>query len=229
MIDATIEIHNLIDDINIYINGEFDPVTGKTFFCHTKWARIGKPIFDSNGVEFIIKDLEVDQWIIAEQVVVTDPVINLDGVCTLQKPFFITGTKLATNREWTIADNNLENKLPLIWMLEIINETGYGRGSTIERDIQTNLFFLDETDPSQYYTVDHRKQVVTPMGNLMEEFIKTVESDKMFATVDDYQYKTFSRFGVETDTGVVENILDGNLSGVSLNITLSKYRANCKC
>ncbi len=67
------------------------------------------------------------------------------------------------------------------------------------------------------------------MGNLMQEFIKTGESLRMYKTVDEYTYKTFSRFGVETDQGAVENILDANLSGVSLNITLSKYRANCKC
>ncbi len=229
MIDATVEIQEIIDHINNKIDGEYNATDGKTYFCHTKWARVGKTITDSNGVVFLINDVSVDEWIIATQLVETDPVINLDGICTLQKPFFITGTKLATNREWTIATNNLEEKLPLIWLLEIISETGYGRESAIERDIVTNLFFLDETDPSQYYTADHRKQVVTPMGDLMQEFIKTVESLRMYKTVDEYTYKTFSRFGVETDQGAVENILDANLSGVSLNITLSKYRANCKC
>ncbi len=229
MIDATIEIQEIIDEINCKIDGNYNALDGRTYFCHTKWARIGKTITDANGVVFLIIDLSVDEWIIAEQLIVTDPVINLDGVCTLQKPFFITGTKLATNREWTIATNNLEDKTPLIWLLEIISETGYGRESTIERDIVTNLFFLDQTDPSQYYTVDHRKQVVTPMGNLMQEFIKTVEKIRMWKTVTEYTYKTFSRFGVETDAGAIENILDANLSGVSLNITLSKYRANCKC
>jgi len=229
MIDATIEIQEIIDEINCKIDGNYNALNGRTYFCHTKWARIGKTITDANGVVFLIIDLSVDEWIIAEQLIVTDPVINLDGVCTLQKPFFITGTKLATNREWTIATNNLEDKTPLIWLLEIISETGYGRESTIERDIVTNLFFLDQTDPSQYYTVDHRKQVVTPMGNLMQEFIKTVEKIRMWKTVTEYTYKTFSRFGVETDAGAIENILDANLSGVSLNITLSKYRANCKC
>jgi len=229
MIDATIEIQEIIDEINCKIDGNYNALDGRTYFCHTKWARIGKTITDANGIVFLITDLSVDEWIIAEQLIVTDPVINLDGECTLQKPFFITGTKLATNREWTIATNNLEDKTPLIWLLEIISETGYGRESTIERDIVTNLFFLDQTDPSQYYTVDHRKQVVTPMGNLMQEFIKTVEKIRMWKTVNEYTYKTFSRFGVETDAGAIENILDANLSGVSLNITLSKYRANCKC
>jgi len=118
MIDATIEIQEIIDEINCKIDGKYNATDGKTYFCHTKWARVGKTITDSNGVVFVIDDVQVDEWIIATHL--PNPAINLDGICTLQKPFFITGTKLATNREWTIATNNLEEKLPLIWLLEII-------------------------------------------------------------------------------------------------------------
>ena len=67
------------------------------------------------------------------------------------------------------------------------------------------------------------------MGNLMQEFIKTVESLRMYKTVDEYTYKTFSRLVLKRIRVQLKNILDANLSGVSLNITLSKYRANCKC
>jgi len=131
--------------------------------------------------------------------------------------------------EWTLADSNLENKLPLIWLLEVISETGYGRGSSLEKDIETRLFFLDETDPSQYYTKDHREQVVVPMQKLMLELLKQIDEDRMYQSVENYRYKTFSRFGVEQETGVIENILDANLSGVALELTLSRYKQNCKC
>ena len=123
----------------------------------------------------------------------------------------------------------MENKTPLIWLLEIISETGYGRGSSLERDIETRLFFLDETDPQQYYTKDHREQVVLPMQKLMNQFLEVVNKNRMYETVDNYRYKTFSRFGVEQDKGVIENILDANLSGVALELTLTRYKENCKC
>jgi hypothetical protein len=141
----------------------------------------------------------------------------------------MTGTKMATNREWTLASNNLIEKTPLIWLLEVISETGYGRGSALERDMELRIFFLDETDPSQYYTKDHREQVVKPMQGLMGEFIKTIGDMKEYKTIETYRYKTFSRFGKEQDNGVFENILDANLSGVALDITLTRYKQNCKC
>jgi hypothetical protein len=114
-------------------------------------------------------------------------------------------------------------------MLELMSETIYGRGSTLERDMELQLFFLDETDPAQYYTAEHRKQVVEPMQQLMIEFIETINRLKEFKTVDDYRIRTFSRFGTESEQGVLENVLDANLSGLRLDLTLSKYKENCKC
>lgn len=220
-------VESVVDQMDTTIIGNFNVMDGKTYFCHTKWARIGKQITDDFGNVFLINDVESDEFIVA--VSLTDPQLNLDGLCFLTPPFFITGTKIATNREWTIAGDHLESKLPLIWMLEVIGETGYGKGSAIERDMELRLFFLDETDPAQYYTPDHRKQVVQPMQNLMCEFIETVKRLKQFKTVDEYRYKTFSRFGTEDENGMLQNVLDANLSGTSLEITLSKYKENCKC
>ncbi len=227
MIDASIYINKIVTQINTSIFGEYDAGSGKTFVCDTKWARQGKIITDSNDVKFRITEIDYDNYIIAEAI--DGSAIPLEGLIYLQNPFYITGTKLATNREWTIVSNNLENKTPLVWLLEIINEVGYGRESSIERDISTRLFFLDETDPAQYYTQDHRKQVVVPMQKLMEAFIEVVNNDRMYEPIDTYNYKTFSRFGVEQDTGVIENILDANLSGVALDLTLTRFKENCKC
>jgi hypothetical protein len=67
------------------------------------------------------------------------------------------------------------------------------------------------------------------MQKLMEAFIEVVNNDRMYEPIDTYNYKTFSRFGVEQDTGVIENILDANLSGVALDLTLTRFKENCKC
>ena len=214
MIEASEFIKELIDDIDYSIVGEFNASDGKTYFCNTKWARVGKTIVDSLGDIFIITEVKTDVYIVA--VHIDNEAKNLDKLCFLDAPYFKTGTKLATNREWTIADPDLENKLPLVWLLEVISETGYGRGSALDRSIEVKLFFLDETDPSQYYTKEHREQVVKPMQKLMMEFFKVVDKNRMYEAVENYRYKTFSRFGVEQENGVFENILDANLSGVAL-------------
>ena len=227
MIDASKYIEEIVNGIDTQIIGEYDAGSGKTFICNTKWARVGKIVTDSSQLKYKITAIDYDNYIIAEALDGSNT--PLEGVINLPNPFYITGTKLATNREWTIASNNLENKTPLVWLLEIINEVGYGRGSSIERDINTRLFFLDETDPSQYYTQDHRQQVVIPMQKLMEAFIEVVNNNRMFEPIESYNYRTFSRFGVEQDTGVIENILDANSSGLALDLTLTRFKESCKC
>lgn len=225
MIEASEYIRGLVQSIDNSIVGQYDAITQKTFVCNTKWARVGKIVTDSLDRRFRITEIGYDEYIIAEALDGGE----LDGTFYLINPFFITGTKRATNMEWNLADSNLENKLPLIWLLEVISETGYGRSSIIEKDIDIRLFFLDETDPSQYYTKDHREQVVIPMQKLMLEFLAVVEQDRKYQTIENYRYKTFSRFGVEQETGVVQNVLDANLSGVALEVTLTRYKENCKC
>lgn len=232
MEDVAKIIEGIVDQMDQTIEGSYNAGDGKTYFCQTKWAREGKHIADEIGNIFLINEVENNEWIIATPLVPTIPPVDplvLDGKCFLTPPFWITGTKIATNREWTIAGDHLENKLPLIWMMEVIGETAFGRGSSIEREMDLRLFFLDETDPAQYYTPDHRKQVVQPMQNLMNEFIDTIKRLRQFKTVDEYRWKTFSRFGTENENGMLENVLDANLSGTSLELSLSKYKENCKC
>lgn len=225
MIEASEYIRGLVESIDNSIVGQYDAPTQKTFVCNTKWARVGKIVTDSLDRRFRITEIGYDEYIIAEALDGGE----LDGTFYLINPFFITGTKRATNKEWTLADSNLENKLPLIWLLEVISETGYGRNSAIEKEIDVRLFFLDETDPSQYYTKDHREQVVIPMQKLMLEFLDVADKNKAYKSIENYRYRTFSRFGVEQETGVVQNVLDANLSGVALEVTLTRYKQNCKC
>jgi len=64
---------------------------------------------------------------------------------------------------------------------------------------------------------------------LMLEFLEVVNNDRMYQTIENYRYRTFSRFGVEQESGVIQNVLDANLSGVALELTLSRYKEKCKC
>lgn len=225
MKDVTKIIQSIVDDIDNSIVGEFDAVEQRTNVCKTKWLRIGQTIVSNVG-DYVVTNMERDEWIVAVPV---GHLNDLDGLFFIKSPFYITGTKLATNREWTIADNDLTAKLPLIWMLELISETIFGRGSSYERTINVELFFLDETDPSQYFTIDHRENVVEPMERLLVEFIETINRKREFENVEEYRIKTFSRFGTENDKGVLQNVLDANLSGLKLEFTLSKFKENCIC
>lgn len=226
----TSEISNIVKDLVLSIDntivGIFDEDSGKTYFCNTKWARIGKQVTDENGDIYLITDIEPNEWIIAQPVNHTN---DLNGIVYLPELYWITGTKLAANMEWTKANKTVMSKTPLIWLVELIRYRKFGRESTIDFESDLRLFFLDETNVAQFYTADHRDNVVFPMEQLVNEFIGVIKANKSFETIENYEVITFSRFGVEQQNGMFKNILDANLSGVELRINLRKYKQNCKC
>jgi hypothetical protein len=231
MIDEAAEIvKGIVESIDSSIVGSYNSATGLTEFCNTKWARKGK-VISKSGEEFLIDQIEYDQEIEASYLGSTIPSPELDGIIDLPSPFFISGTKIAVNNEWTKADNDLTKKTPIIWLLETMRERIFGRGDVRDREMELRIFFLDETNVAQFLTEDHRREVVFPMQKLVEEFIAAIGKDRRFRTIEDYSIRTFSRFGVEQEGGMFQNILDANLSGVELIITLTKYKAGCdpKC
>jgi len=136
---------------------------------------------------------------------------------------------MATNKEWTLAEKNLTKKTPLIWLLGSITSERFGRESTIQFEADLRLFFLDETDIVNYYTSNHISNVVYPMEQLVDEFLETIKRDRNFGTIESWEIIDFARFGVENEQGMIKNILDANLSGVELRLTLKKYKENCNC
>jgi hypothetical protein len=216
-------IGNVVSQMDSTIDGTFD--VDKTFTCDSKWARVGKKVTNENSDEFLLTEVDFDTFIIGENI----DSIALDGVINLPQPFFIHGTKKATNREWTILSNDVTAKTPIIWLLGSLNYKQFGRESTIDIESSVRIFFLDETDVANYYTADHITQVVYPMEQLAKEFIETINRNRNFKTIEDWEIIEFTRFGVEQENGMFQNILDANLSGVELRITLTKYKENCKC
>lgn len=219
--DISRHIAELVDQIDNSIIGSFDPMAEVTETCRTKYARIGKPITDISGNEFLITDIDPDLFIKAG---------NADGLLFLPKPFFISGTRIATNREWTLAEQgDLLKKTPLIWLLHDLRYFKYGRESVYEWESDIRIFFIDETNNADYYTKDHIENVVEPMSELANLFIESINKNRSYKTIESFEVINFTRFGVEESNGYVKNILDANLSGIELRINLVKYKENCKC
>lgn len=221
-------IKSLFTSLDVTVFGVYDSNADKTYICNTKWMKVGQIVEDSNDNQYRILTIEYNEWVTWEPI---DPnnQNDLEGVITLPTPYWITGTQLAANREWTISTPNLSAKLPLVWLLEVLRMRKYGIESTYDFDADVRMFFLDETNVLQYYTEDHRNNVMYPMEKLCEEFLNVVNEDARFVRYDDYELITFSRFGTEQRDGMFANILDANLSGVELRIRLIKYKANCIC
>ena len=197
------------------------------YTCDTKWARVGKTLFgyDSNGagIGHIIRGVSTDEYIL------TDHYYSDHISYALNSPFPIVGTPISTNIEWTKYSNDLTTKTPLIWLLENHTEKVYGLEYSLERDINMKILFLDETDILNYKIEDHRLQVVQPMIKLQEEFIKVIDKNAIYKRLKDFNRDTFSRFGKETENGMIKNILDANLSGIIIDISVPKFKDMCKC
>ena len=225
MRDISVLFEEIVSKIDTSI--EVKSYSNKRFYtCNTKWIRAGKIIFGKTAgntdatsiVTLVVKDtyFEIESATLVKSV-----------RCPL--PFAITGTKLATNIEFTKKSNNLLNKTPLVWLLENHSEKLYGIDSSLERDMEMTVLFLDETDVLNYYTKDHRLQVSEPMIALEEEFEKVINNFALYRRLISFNRKVFSRFGTETENGIYKNILDANLSGIIITYSVSKYKDACKC
>ena len=226
------EITNIVGDIvskiDNSVTGVYNTGSGLTEYCDTKWMRKGKTLTDSLSNQFLIEGITYNESVEATQIS-SPPLVDLEGLTFLDTPFYLSGTKIAADNEWTRASKDLTTKTPLIWLLEVLTEQKFGRGDNREFSTSLRIFFLDETDVRQFKTEDHRREVVYPMSKLVESFLDVIRVDRRFQTIEDYQLITFSRFGVERQDGMFENILDANLSGVELRLDLVKYKENCKC
>ena len=202
-------------------------IQNKYYTCNTKWARKGKTLqgFSASGtlINKKITNVVNNEWIELEDNFIVFKKLILNA------PFDITGTKIATNLEWTKVSNFAVDKTPLTWLLDTFDEQEFGRESSIERIVDFKVFFLDETDIKNYYTADHKKEVIQPMMNLKTEFLEVIKKNRNFKALESDRVKYFSRFGTESSQGFEKNILDANLSGLMISISLTKFKENCKC
>tara|TARA_R110000772_G_scaffold11971_1_gene37012 strand:+ start:116 stop:802 length:687 start_codon:yes stop_codon:yes gene_type:complete len=220
-------VRGIVNSIDHSVEGKYVASEERTYICDTKWLRVGKKVTNEADEVYTVTKVVNDSYIEVTPLLVSNS--PLEGKIYLPAPYFVTGTRVATNREWTISTNKMSDKTPLAWLLEVIRMTKRGRESAIDFESEIRIFFLDETDIRNYYTADHRENVTYPMERLARCFMEAIQKDRTFEAIYEHQMITFSRFGVESAQGMFENILDANLSGVELRVNLVKYKNNCKC
>jgi len=169
--DVSQAVEDLVAQIDNEILGLYDPIQQKTITCDTSYARVGKYITDPINGQLLITAIETDEWIQAG---------NATGVLTLPQPYFVPGTKIAANNEWTAVSNDLTQKTPLVWLLHDVRYQKFGRESVYEWESDLRIFFLDETDIVNYYTKDHIDNVVVPMSKLAGKFIEVIDNSKTY-------------------------------------------------
>jgi hypothetical protein len=224
------EIFNKINlDVKVKSVNSLSSGTQNIELCYMKWVRVGEYLKDSSDKLWKVTAISsLNVITVKKPTGATDIVLN-DSLSVVA-PKFLFGTHTSANNELTLKRQKTNNILPLIWLVENIRETEYGKMSSIERDSQLRFFFLDDIDPSNGLNEDFRKNAVSPMIALKDEFLRVINLNPIFKRYVSCDTRTITRFGNEKEKGVFENILNDNLSGVELNITLNifkNYKCNC--
>jgi hypothetical protein len=221
----------IIDKIDLTVKVISVSNVGSVFtieLCDNKWVRVNQYL-NNGSHNWLITAINSNGIITATKPTGSSNITKRQ-ILTIKEPTFMSGTKLAVNSEWLSLTNDMRNKLPLIWLLESIEEQEFGIKSSIERKSKIRVLFLDDNNPKQYLIKDYRKNVVIPMLGLKDGFNEAIKKNLIFDYIESWSSKPFTRFGTENENGYLNNILDADLSGVQLDITLPIYkRKECKC
>ncbi len=177
-------------------------------------ARSGM-FLDVNAANYEITEVDYNKSI------TVNGVIKEASMYTVNSPKYFHGTPLMTNARLNGAE--VLDKLPMIYLYEIIRERDKQINSAIVRESDLRLFFLDTADFSDWNTDDHYSKRLLGLNSLVDYFIEQARGN----TCQFYLYETdFNRINhvkwgrFKDDQGHVTSLFDDELTGVELSFTL---------
>jgi hypothetical protein len=194
--------------------------------CGLKWARVGMTVTDSGDNEYIVTAINHEA-----RTMTVDGGTFSGTTIALKMPLFSSGTPIATNTEWKAFDRDERNKLPFAWLVEPTREKFKGEQDTLERESDILMVFLDSNNVTKWFTIDTHDNRLQSLYNMVDAFIQAIKENPLFySDLLEFDTKNFTKFGKETSKGMEANIIDANLTGVELRLTLPINRAeNCYC
>lgn len=215
-------IKNLINNIDLAV--EVQSIVGnKVFICgSTLQITIGKTVEDSNGNQYTVTDMVVNEWI---ELTPISPAPAFDDTVLFGPPItYLHGTPMSVNNEYLVVSSDTIDKTPFCWVLEPYTYRQPGADSSLSGVYEIVLFFMDWAKETEWTNNEHNNRVIKPMENLANAFKNTINLDFTFKRLEDFVTKPRSRFGVEvTNKGSEGKILDEDLSGVEVRFTLEAY------
>jgi hypothetical protein len=192
-------------------------------FCNQKYLRLFDSVFfGDTEIEVFSNDGE-------NVVILTDTPIERNSILNIAIPFYHRGTPRALNSEWSQISSDERDKLPAVWLLNPIDET-FSLKNDVERKAEITLFILCSADLSHDVTEDLRQKNVFPMLQLAKEVQKAIDSNvKFFNRLETYKTRDYSIFGSENTNGMIKQIIDSQLSGLSMSFSLEILKGNCNC
>jgi len=216
---------------NIDLDIKVSSVVGsRVYVCKTLFLSIGKIISDENGFLYVVTDFLNNEWVELEKVTPTAPMPYEGTKIICQKIHFFSGTPTSVNNEYHQMEKLADNKMPAVWLNETYLEKTFGRGSSVEREVTPQIFFMDQANEQRWTNEEQHRLVLQPLNNLQERFYETFKKDRMFKTIIENKIIERARFGVYIDNkGNVNKIINEYVSAVETQPTLIRYKKGCEC
>ena len=190
-------------------------VVAKTFHARAKM------VLDIDGVNYAVVSVADNQNIVVAAVVLGATKY------TVPNPFYFHGTPILTNAHVSGAKD--KDKVPMIYLYEILKEKDLKENSRIERESDLRLFFLDNANFGEWDTEDHYSKRLLGINNLVDEFISAARkySCCFYLYETDFTRINHVNWGVwEDNKGHTRTLFDDELTGVEVSFTLPLKKCN---
>jgi hypothetical protein len=193
--------------------------------CRTYWLK-AQDVITVDSVEYNVTDVTRDT-----SVTVTAASVPTELTFFLDAPSFYHGTIVQTNQELSQASKDVADRSPMAYLFRDLTDDFKDETDILDRESSIRLFFLHDTNFSDYTTDSADTETLEPMRSMAYFFVEEVlKASKLIGKIEDYSIRDYLKFGVENSSGYTENIFNDDFSGVELTITLpilKKYLCAC--
>lgn len=220
-VDILDDFINLLDLSGLVLSSVFDGTDTTLSMAKTYHARKNM-MLNVDGNDYLILEV-VNNMSIKVSGEVVDP-INY----TVPNPFYFHGTPLMTNAHH-ISGAKEDDKLPMVYLYEILREKDKPVDSRTVRESDLRLFFLDSADFENWNTDAHYSYRLLGLNNLVDAFIDAARAYKCCFYLDETEFTRINhvKWGTWKDnSGHEQRIFDDDLTGVELNFTLPLRNCN---
>lgn len=193
----------------------------KLFTCKPTWHYVNATI---NGTMTVTE--KGDNWMTVASAAELFP-----GTYTINKPYFLHGTQIAT-KNYITAILKEDIPYPMIFLQELQRDQVIAnRESPFGMTSPCRFWFLLNIRKDEWTTQDRYDLVCKPMFNLAQEVMRQLSNSKFFGEISqDVPSTAHTNIGSTSEFGYLRSLFPQKaMGGIEETITLPVKRRHCNC
>lgn len=171
-------------------------------------------------------DFIITAFVINESITINGTPMPTPTSFTIPPPFYLHGTLKNANSEVDAQDDK-EDVFPLAYLFEVIKDKkNTDDESMIDREVDLRIFWLQTANTADWLTEDHYLNLIEPMQQMVDLFIRKLENSRLFT--DDFNYDCLNLIDVSENGTQEKALFDCNLSGIELRL-FAEIREDLSC